>query len=41
MPCFVAAQEKSFVGMGLGCLMTAHSQVYPQVLGINDFCPDF
>jgi len=35
MPCFLAEQEKPFAEMGLAHLMTVHSQIYPQVLGIS------
>jgi len=35
LPCFLAEQEKSFAEMGLAHLMTVHSQIYPQLLGIS------
>jgi hypothetical protein len=35
LPCFLAKQEKAFAKRGLACLMTVHSQTYPQFLGVS------
>jgi hypothetical protein len=39
VPCFLAEQKKSFAETGLAHLMTLHSQIYPQLLGISRSCP--
>ena len=35
VPRFLAAQAEAFADAGLNDLMTAHSQAYPQLLGIS------
>ncbi len=40
VPRFLAVQAEAFADAGLNDLMTAHSQAYPQLLGISRQCHD-